>query len=89
MAKLPTFGELLRRWPSDKDLAQDLKTTPEHARGMRRNSAVKPRYWPGLIMGARRRKIPGVTNSLLQQIADKNTRRPGKPRQPGRPAARA
>lgn len=71
-----TFKDVIDAWRSEceaasdgfRRLADDIGTTPEHVKQMRRRDSIPSDYWPRAVRGARKRHIDGVTLELLARL---------------------
>lgn len=52
---------LIDRWPSLGDFAEDIGTSYNTAKAMRRREKVPSEYWLAAVAGAEAREIDGVT----------------------------
>jgi hypothetical protein len=74
--RIKTWDELIALWPSIADFGEDagegtLKGEPlkaNHVHTLKARKHMPSQYWPGIIEGAKRRGIRGVTAELMLEI---------------------
>jgi hypothetical protein len=74
--KVKTWDDLMALWPSIADFGEDAGSgtakgealKPNHVHALKARKNVPSTYWPGLIEGAKRRRIRGVTAELMLEI---------------------
>lgn len=62
------FDALFDCWERPARLAADLGISPQHLRMIRVRRSIPVRFWPGLIAGAKRRGIAGLSYDLLVRL---------------------
>jgi hypothetical protein len=79
---MDTFSDIIDRWPSLQDFADDLDVQYVTAQLMRHRNSIAPRHWKAAVRGAEKRQIDGVTLEVLAEIAahDSQPRRSKKKR---------
>jgi hypothetical protein len=66
---LPSFRDVIGRWPTTRAFARDAGCSPTLVRQWRHRDSVPAQYWPGIVDGAARRGIALVDLKLLVQLA--------------------
>lgn len=61
---IATYKQLIDAWPSLHSFADDLGTSYNTAKQMRRRDSVDPGYWSAMVSGAAKRGIVSVTVTL-------------------------
>lgn len=61
--------DIIDAWPTLQDYAADLGVRFNTARGMRQRSSIHWRYWDDVAEAAKRRKIKGVNQKILRELA--------------------
>lgn len=87
---MDTFSDIIMRWPSLREFADDLGVPYVTAQVMKHRDSIAAEHWSAVVAGARARKIKGVSFELLARLkAEKAGRRPlaGKAATMARPAA--
>ena len=69
-----SFRQIIDRWPSLGDLAQDAGVAYGTAKQWRLRNSIPARYWPWVVNAAAHRGIQGVTLETLSRIAAASTR---------------
>jgi hypothetical protein len=64
-----TFSEIINRWGSPADLAEDLGEEVGTVRQWRNRNSLPDRVWKGAVASAAKRQIDGVTLEVLAEIA--------------------
>jgi hypothetical protein len=64
-----TFQNMIDAWPSLAAFADDAGVAENTAKGMRRRDSVHAAYWTGIVAGAAKRGIQGVTLEVLAELA--------------------
>lgn len=62
---MKSFAEIIDRWPSLRDFANDLDIPYTTAGSMKSRDAINPVYWPRIVASAKARGIRGVTYERL------------------------
>lgn len=87
---MDSFTNIIRRWPSLQDLADDLGVPYVTAQLMKHRDSIAAEHWEAVVAAAKLRGIDGVTLELLARIkAEKAGRRPLVPRHVPRSASAA
>jgi len=66
---MDTFADIIDRWPSLQDFADDIGVKYVTAQLMRHRNSIAPNHWKALVSGAEMRRIEGVTLEALAEIA--------------------
>jgi hypothetical protein len=61
--------DIIDAWPSLQEYAADLGILFNTARGMRQRSSIHFTYWDDVTAAAKRRKIKGINQKILRQLA--------------------
>jgi hypothetical protein len=61
--------DIIDAWPTLQDYAADVGVKFNTARGMRQRSSIHMRYWDEVIAAAKRRRIRGINQNVLRQLA--------------------
>jgi hypothetical protein len=61
--------DIVDAWPSLEEFAADLGIKFNTARGMRQRSSIYWTYWDDVTAAAKRRKIKGINQDVLRQLA--------------------
>lgn len=64
-----SFSSVINRLGGAAAVAKFVGEQPGTIQQMKSRESVRPKYWPGLIAMARKKKIAGVTHAALAQIA--------------------
>lgn len=64
-----SFVEIIDKWPSIADFAEDLDINSMHARALKYRNSLPPKYWLRVEEGARKRGIGGIDIKALAHIA--------------------
>lgn len=70
-----TFADVIKKWPSNADLAADTGVKEVTARAWRKRG-IPAEYWTDVLAAAVRRNIEGVTCELLARLAASKANRP-------------
>lgn len=74
---MDTFRDIIAAWPSLEAVAADAGTSVGAVKQWRNRNNIPGEYWLKLEMGARERRIPGVTmHSLGRLVPPKRSVRP-------------
>lgn len=68
---ISSVKELVERWPSLSEFADDLGVPYDTAKGMRRRGAIDSSYWTRVVASASRRGLAGVTYERLAILHEK------------------
>jgi hypothetical protein len=66
-----SFAQVMDLWPATRVFAQDIGVPLNSAHVMRHRNSIAARYWPAMVVAAKRRSIPHVTLELLVALAHK------------------
>lgn len=66
-----THAEIINKWPSLSDFADDLGVQYGTAKAMRRRASIPPEHWLTIIGKATEREIEGVTLEVLASAVAK------------------
>jgi hypothetical protein len=69
ITSLPSFRDVIGRWPNTRAFARDVGCSPTLVRQWRHRDFVPAQYWPRIVEGAARRGIVLVDLKLLAQLA--------------------
>lgn len=69
ITQLPSFRDVIARWPTTRAFARDAGCSPTLVRQWRHRDSVPAHYWPRIVEGAARRGIVLVDLRLLAQLA--------------------
>nr|RAV93395.1 hypothetical protein DBT41_16145 [Aerococcus urinae] len=72
---METFIDVIDAWPTLGDFAEDAGVSSGAAKQMRRRDSIDPAYWEGVVAGAEKRHIEGVSLDQLARIAAARKRR--------------
>lgn len=64
-----THRDILDAWPDLREFAADLGIKYNTARGMRQRSSIDFKYWDDVTAAAKRRKIKGINQDVLRELA--------------------
>lgn len=74
---MDTFSDIIMRWPSLREFAEDLGVPYVTAQVMKHRDSIAAEHWAAVVDGAKSRKIAGVTLELLARIkAERAGKRP-------------
>ena len=63
------FRAIIVKWPDLDALAADTGAGKEAIKKWKRRNTIPSEYWKGMVQGAARRGIEGVTADLMADIA--------------------
>ena len=69
ISHLPSFRDVIARWPTTRAFARDAGCSPTLVRQWRHRDSVPAKYWPRIVEGAARRGIVLVDLTLLARLA--------------------
>lgn len=69
MSAKPTFVDIIRRWPTMADLADDLDLPYERVKMWRVRNSIRAKYWPAIVDAAARRGYVDITTEVLTMAA--------------------
>ena len=61
--------DIIEAWDDLREFADDIGVKFNTARGMQQRSSIHLRYWDAVIDAAKRRKIKGINQTVLRQLA--------------------
>ena len=68
-----TVKELIAKWPSVEEFAEDLGISPMGAYAMSHRNRIDAKHWVRLVQSARERRITGITYQALAEMADRRS----------------
>jgi hypothetical protein len=66
-----SHAQIINRWPSISDFADDIGVVYGTAKAMRRRGSIPPPYWPKTVRAAKQRGLKGISLELLAEAAAK------------------
>jgi hypothetical protein len=72
---METFASVIGAFGRNPVLAAELKISPNKVAVWKHREWIPPEYWAGLVAGAERRGIEGITPKTLIAIASSRTRK--------------
>ncbi len=74
-----TFTDLINRWPTIKDFAEEINVSHAAAQSMHRRASIRSTHWAKIIKAAQKRGFKNVTQKKmlkLQEASDEEKPRP-------------
>ncbi len=68
---MQNFRELIERWPSVKDFAEEVKLDYQTCYSMYRRNSIAPQHWPKVIKAAKKRGFKNVTETKLVKLSSR------------------
>lgn len=63
---LDTFQDLIARWGSVREFAEEMGVSPNTAAGWKRRNSIPSDYWAGVLEAAAEREIPVAADDLVR-----------------------
>lgn len=63
-----THKQIIMAWPHLSDFAGDIGVSVNTAKKMRQRNSIPSDYWPSVVVGAKARRIAGISTDLLASL---------------------